>query len=47
MGKITKNDIKVIERVLDQWEGKVSVAAVVSEIKKVLGGPGIQPWDFL
>lgn len=46
MGKITKNDIKVIERVLDQWEGKVSVAAVVSEIKKVLGGRGFSRGTF-
>jgi len=46
MGKITKNDIKVIERVLDQWEGKVSVAAVVSEAKKVLGARGFSRGTF-
>ena len=46
MGKVTKNDIKVIERVLDQWEGKVSVAAVVSEIKKVLRGRGFSRGTF-
>jgi predicted nucleic acid-binding Zn-ribbon protein len=46
VGRISKNDIKAIERVLDHWEGKVSVAALVSEIKKVLGSRAVSRGTF-